>query len=167
MGSMTNGSGDGYFILFDSHGAIMKGFDHESAMSPWSSEEEKLWPGIFNDVPDEYQSFLAEPAFSIQETTFCIWRRYIDSSWQVGKIDYPGEDNPDGSEEMLSILDGQPSTYKEFAESYYERPVDLDAVERIYRHKSLTSDIVAQLNAEISLESLRADIEQIGYPNPI
>ena len=63
MASMRNGSGDGYFILFNSHGAIMKGFDHESAMSPWSAEEEKLWPGIFEDVPDEFQSFLSEPAF--------------------------------------------------------------------------------------------------------
>ena len=57
MASMRNGSGDEYFILFDSHGAIMKGFNHESAMSPWSTEEEKPWPGIFEDVPEEFQSF--------------------------------------------------------------------------------------------------------------
>lgn len=35
MASMRNGSGDEYFILFNSQGAIMKGFAHESAMSPW------------------------------------------------------------------------------------------------------------------------------------
>lgn len=46
MASMRNGSGDEYFILFDSHGAILKGFDRESAMSPWSAGEEKVWPGI-------------------------------------------------------------------------------------------------------------------------
>jgi hypothetical protein len=74
MASMRNGQGDEYFILFDSHGAIMKGFDHESAMSPWSADEEKTWPGIFDDVPEEFKSFLSEPAFSIPETTFCIWR---------------------------------------------------------------------------------------------
>src|SRR6267142_7208281 len=62
MASMRNGSGDEYFILFNSQGAIMKGFNHESAMSPWSTEEEKLWPGIFEDVPEEFQSFLSEPA---------------------------------------------------------------------------------------------------------
>ncbi len=69
---MRNGSGDEYFILFDPHGAIMKDFDHESAMSPWSADEERLRPGIFDDVPDEFQSFLSEPAFSIQETTFAF-----------------------------------------------------------------------------------------------
>lgn len=164
---MRNGSGDEYFILFDFHGAIMKGFDHESAMSPWSDEEEKLWPGIFDDVPDEFQSFLSEPAFSIQETTFCIWRRYIDPSWQVGTINYPDKDDPDGSEYMLSILDGRPSTYKEFAEAYYEKPLDLDAIEQIYRHEPLTNEIVARLNDEITSESLIADVEQIAYPEPI
>jgi hypothetical protein len=167
MASMRNGSGDEYFILFDSHGAIMKGFDHESAMSPWSAEEEKLWPGIFDDVHPEFQSFLSEPAFSIQETTFCIWRRYFDSSWQVGRIDYPDEDDPDGSEYMLSILDGRPSTYREFAEPYYEKSVNLDAIAHIYKHEPLTNEIVAQLNDEITLESLIAAIEQIAYPNSI
>jgi hypothetical protein len=167
MASMSNGSGDGYFILFDSHGAIMKGFDHESAMSPWSTEEEKTWSGIFDDVPIEFESFLSEPAFSIHETTFCIWRRYLDTSWQVGRIDYPDENDPDGSEWMLSILDGRASTYEEFAESYYEKSLNLDAIERIYKHEPLTNEIVAQLNDEITLESLTADIEQIAYPTPI
>jgi len=167
MASMRNGSGDEYFILFDSHGAIMKGFDHESSMSPWSTEEEKLWLGIFDDVPPEFQSFLSEPAFSIPETTFCIWRRYIDPSWQVGRINYPDEDDPDGSEYMLSILDGQPSTYKEFAESYYEKSLDLEAIEQIYRHEPLTNKIVARLNDGIALESLITDVEQIAYPKLI
>jgi len=167
MASMRNGQGDEYFILFDSHGAIMKGFDHESAMSPWSADEEKLWPGIFDDVPDEFQSFLSEPAFSIPETTFCIWRRYIDSSWQVGKIDYPDEDDPDGSEQMLFIFDGHPSTYKEFAETYYEMQLDLDAIEHVYRREPLTDEIVARLNPDTTLESLIADIEQIAYPEPV
>ena len=167
MASMSNGSGNEYFILFDSHGAIMKGFDHESAMSPWSTDEEKLWPGIFEDVPEEFQSFLSEPAFSIEETTFCIWRRYTDSSWQVGRIDYPDGDDPDGSDYMLSILDGRPSSYQVFAESYYEKPLDLDAIERIYTHEPLTNEIVARLNDDITLESLTADIEQIAYPKPV
>ena len=164
---MRNGSGDDYFILFDSHGAIMKGFDHESVMSPWTTEDEKLWPGVLDEVPDEFRNFLSEPAFSIQESTFCIWRRFIDSSWQVGRIDYPDEDDPDGSEYMLSILDGRPSTYKEFAESYYEKSLDLDAIEQIYRHVPLTNEIVARLNDDITLESLTPDIEEISYSKPI
>jgi len=48
----------------------------------------------------------------------------------------------------------------------------LDAImspEWEYRYYSFNSkcEIVAQLNDEITLESLTADIEQIAYPNPI
>ena len=64
-------------------------------------------------------------------------------------------------------MEYRPSTYKEFAESYYEKPLDLDAIERIYRIEPLTNEIVARLNDEITLESLTADIEQIACPKPI
>jgi hypothetical protein len=33
--SMRNGSGDEYFIWFSKHGAAIKGFAHESPISPW------------------------------------------------------------------------------------------------------------------------------------
>lgn len=132
MASMRNGSGDEYFILFNSQGAIMKGFAHESPMSPWTTESEQVWPVVLGEVPSEFQEFLTEPAFSMAETTLCIWRRKVDPSWQVGQIDYPVEDDPDGSEGLLFILDGAPTTYRDFAEQYYERPVDLSAVIHVY-----------------------------------
>ena len=105
MASMRNGSGDGYFILFNQYGAIIKGFAHESLMSPWGSESEQVWPGVLDEVPSEFQSFLQEPAFSITEATFCIWRRSDDEAWKIGEIDYPeGENDPDGSDQMLSAF---------------------------------------------------------------
>src|SRR6185503_734304 len=53
MASMTNGCGDDYFVLFNSHGAIMKGFAHESPMSPWSTDLQQVWPGVLDEVPEE------------------------------------------------------------------------------------------------------------------
>jgi hypothetical protein len=167
MASMRNGSGDEYFILFNSHGAIMKGFAHESSMSPWAADSEQLWPGVLDEVPGEFQEFLTEPAFSMAETTFCIWRRSVDSSWQVGQIEYPKEDDPDGSEDLLFILDGEPSTYREFAEQYYERSIDLSAVAYIYQQRPLTSEILEMLNTEVVLANLKSDLEEIGYPGAI
>jgi hypothetical protein len=164
MASMRNGSGDEYFILFNSYGAIMKGFAHESSMSPWANDLEEPWPGVLDEVPNEFREFVTEPAFSMAETTFCIWRRNLDQSWQVGQIEYPEEDDPDGSEDLLFILDGEPATYREFAEQYYERAIYLSAVTHIYEQKSLTSDILEMLNAEVVLENLKSDLEEIGYP---
>ena len=165
MASMRDGSGDEYFILFNSHGAILKGFAHESPMTPYAVESGKPWAGVLDSVPDEFKDFLSEPAFSIEDTTFCIWRKYTDSSWQVGSVAYPEGNDPDGSEDLLFILDKQPATYKEFAEEYYEREIDLSAVEHIYQHKALTSEIVTALNTDVSMGELKSDIEEIGYPD--
>ncbi|VEL96903.1 hypothetical protein ALT761_01896 [Alteromonas sp. 76-1] len=38
MGSMKNGCGDDFFVLFNQDGCFVKGFDHESAMSSWSTD---------------------------------------------------------------------------------------------------------------------------------
>jgi hypothetical protein len=167
MASMKNGSGDEYFILFNRHGAIIKGFDHESPMSRYANEAGTPWPGVLDQVPSEFQDFLSEPAFSIEDTTFCIWLTNSDARWQVGRIDCPEGDDPDGSEGLLSSLDGKASSYKEFAEAYYERPVDLSAIQHVYAHKPLTAEIVAALNADVSLDELKADIEEIGYPKDV
>lgn len=165
MASMRNGKGDEYFILFNSHGVIIKGFAHESTMSPFNSELPRLWQGVLDSVPSDFQDFLSEPAFSIDEATFCIWRKYSDSYWQVGEIDYPEGEDPDGSEELLSILDGNPEIYQEFAEEYYEEEIPLSAVRHIYEHNPLTKNIVSDLNPDVSIRQLKEDIEEIGYPN--
>ena len=164
MASMMNGSGDGYFILFDEHGAAIKGFDHECAMSPWVSETPKLWPRLYDDVPADFSSFLEEPAFSMEEATFCIWRRYGDSSWRCGVTEFPAGEDPDGSRWMLEIFDGDPKTYQNFAATYYEVDLSLDPIIRVYGLQPLTSDLVRSLNPDLTLASLTGDATEIGYP---
>lgn len=70
----------------------------------------------------------------------------------------------DGAESLLFVLDGNPSTYQEFAEDYYECSIDLEAVTSIYQHQPLTAEMIKALNPEVSLESLASDLEQIAYP---
>ena len=165
MASMRNGSGDEYFILFNSEGAIIKGFEHESSMSPWATDPTQVWPGVLDEVAAECAAFLTEPAFSMKDTTFCLWRRNQDPSWHVGDIKYPDEADPDGSEYLLFILDGDPKTYQQFAEEYYERAVDLGTVVSIYAQLPLTSQMIQRLNAEVILEDLKADLDEIDYPH--
>lgn len=167
MASMRDGSGDAYFILFNSTGAIMKGFAHESEMSPWNLKLERVWPGVLENVPLEFEEFLREPAFDMGNTTFCIWRKYADTSWQTGKIAFPHVDNPDGAEEMLPILHGDPVDYREFAFHYYEKEIALPQITHIYQYRPLTEELVAALNSETSLTLLKSDIEEIGYPQEL
>jgi hypothetical protein len=165
MASMRNGSGDEYFILFDSHGAAIKGFDHESDMSPWREDPPVLWPGIYDSVPAEFASFLNEPAFSIGDVTFCIWRRHSDERWQCGVTAFSAGEDPDGSRSMLRILDGDPTTYEEFARDYYEVDIPLSVIQQIYDHKPLTENIVRALNGELTLVDVEGDAVEIGYPH--
>ena len=164
MASMRNGQGDGWYCGFGLPGAFLKGFDHESLMSPWTMEIPKVWPGVLETVPEVFKSFASEPAFSMKDTTFCIWRSIQDPRWSVGKISFPVGDDPDGSEWMLSIFDGNPSSYMEFAADYYERPVSLRAIQRIYGHSPLTSELVRELNSTVEFASLLPDAAEIGYP---
>jgi hypothetical protein len=164
MGSMRDGSGDDFFALFNVAGCLLKGFAHESAMTPYAHDPPRVLPGILDGVPPEFRECLSEPAFSMEDTTFCIWRRYGDASWQRGDVQFLAGPDPDGSGVLLSPLDGKPQTYQKWAEGYYERPVDLGTVRQIYKHKRLTDEMVARLNPDLSLQGLANDIEEIGYP---
>ncbi|HXA00079.1 MAG TPA: hypothetical protein VN025_20135 [Candidatus Dormibacteraeota bacterium] len=166
MVSMTDSCGDNFFILFNWHGAILKGFDHESFMSPWAREDQPLWPGLFEGVPPEFHEFLKEPAFDIQNTTFCMWRKHTDNAWQVGPIEYPeGDEGGDGSEQLLSIFIGGPESYKQFALEYYEKDPSLELLRCVYRHEMLTEELIRGLNPEISFADLKHDLDEIGYPS--
>lgn len=164
MGSMRNGQGDDFFALFSAAGCFLKGFAHEAPMSPYRRRPKQVWPGVLDAVPEEFVACLAEPAFSIEDTTFCIWRRYGDRAWQVGPVEFPAGADPDGSERLLSPLDGDPETYQTWAEYYYGRPVEPAAVQHVYAHKRLTEAVVRQLNPKTSLERVTADRKEIGYP---
>jgi len=165
MASMRNGQGDHYFALFNAAGCWLKGFSHEASMSPFVSDPPGIAVGVVDSVPLEFKTYLTEPAFTIDETTFCIWRRHSDREWQRGPVKFPaGEDDPDGSADLLQYLDGRPQTYCEWAADYYERDVPLVAVQSIYAHQPLDGRLVEGLNADVSLSELNADVDEIGYP---
>jgi hypothetical protein len=166
MGSMRNGSGDDMFALFNEAGCWLKGFMHESIMTPYRNNPVQIWPGIFDLVPTEFADCLKEPAFKIEDSTFCIWRRLNDLSWSKGIVMFPdGDSDPDGSRELLTPLDGHPETYHEWAEKYYEREISLTGVRRIYSHRPLTAELVTELNPDLVFSDLQTDIEEIGYPS--
>lgn len=163
MGSMRNGCGDEFYALFNSSGCFLKGFAHEYPMSPYRTNPPELWPGMLEGVPAEFTSGLNEPAFSMENTTFCIWRQCGDESWTHGPIEFPDGEDPDGLAFLLEMLDGDPENYRVFAEEYYEAGIPVDSIRHVYEHRLLTDEIVASLNPDVVLIELTEDLGEIGY----
>jgi hypothetical protein len=42
--------------------------------------------------------------------------------------------------------------------------VSPSSVERVYRHRPLTAEVIARLNPEVRLEELATDASEIGHP---
>ncbi len=161
MGSMRNGSGDDWFILFGDFGAAIKGLAHETSFAAdkaFSSEVQR-------QVPQTFASFLAEPAFGMDWLSYCYWRAVDDSGWQ--KVVHPDTAlslSEDGSSEYLALLIEPAASYKNFAKWYYEIDISVAAIESIYNHSPLSEKLVSSLNPEVSLEQAQEAAAEIGYP---
>ncbi|MDH6516501.1 MULTISPECIES: hypothetical protein [unclassified Streptomyces] len=170
MASMRNGSGDDYSIVFSGAGAYVRGFDHESPMSPYA--EDRPWPGVLDEVPGVFQAYVKEPAFSddgLPRVTACMWREAGDGGWRTGAIDFPEgrTDDPDGADFLFELLvERSAEAFQEWAQDCYEVPVDLEAVRHVFSSRPLTAEVVRALNSEITLADLAQDIAEIGYPRP-
>ncbi|MBW8184896.1 hypothetical protein [Shewanella nanhaiensis] len=165
MGSMRNGCGDDFSVLFNQAGCFVKGFDHESAMSSWNTGKQQPWPNLLKGLPPEFLAASKEPAFSMENISFCIWKLHSVNSWRIGDFEFAVGEDPDGSEYLLEIFDGDPDTYRVFAQEYYEVDLDIAVIEKVYRHLPLTDRLVKSINSEVSLKELEKDILEIGYPS--
>lgn len=169
LASMRNGAGDEYSIVFSAAGAYVRGFDHESPMSPYA--EDGPWPGVLDEVPEVFRPYAEEPAFSDDDgmplVTACTWREAADGHWKAGMIDFPdaATGDPDGAGYLFQLLvDRSPEAFQRWAEDYYEVPVDLAGVRHVFSSQPLTEEVVRTLNSEVALADLLKDIAEIGYP---
>jgi hypothetical protein len=161
MASMRNGAGDEWFLLFGPNGAALKGYAHEYPLA----QDASFAASIQKAVPSDFASFLNEAAFSMNNATFCLWRRVGDTRWNaVSQGKGTSSPDDDGSADLIGILDGNPETYRSFAIDYYEREIPLAAVETIYRHQALDEKLVSVLNPETEFSAATDEAAAIGYP---
>jgi hypothetical protein len=162
MASMRDGCGNEWFMLFSPVGVAIKGFAHESALAHNSLFSTELK----RSVPSDFSDFLNEPAFSMDRTTFCYWRRSTDDVWS--KAYHPSPELlscDDGSDELLALLLGQPDDYQRWALDYYQlNELHIDSVHAVFERVPLTQHLAYGLKAESSFSDLLDEAKAIGYP---
>lgn len=146
MASMRSGSGDEYFVLFTENGAIGK-----VALNGHLIDQ----PGaVLCKVPALLGEFAREPAFSLDRISYCFWRVADGSKWFAQPADrtvFP----------LLKFLADSPEHYWMWAETYYAKPIDIDAVRNLFSGMPLNKELVISLNPDAALGHLQEECTEI------
>lgn len=163
MASMRDGCGDWFAIRFPSAGgAVVRGFAHESAMSPWRNNTETLWPQLFDGLPPRYSWAREADGFVAEEVTFCLW---FDNRWTRGPVVFPSDvHDPDGSQRLLALLRDDPQTWLDLAQDVYERTFDRQAVAAVYASTPLDAALAARFDPDMPFYNAESLAKELEYP---
>jgi hypothetical protein len=119
MAKYDNGGGDHVIAFFTMDGkTVIKGFDHESEVSPHAREEYAIWPGIYDGMPPELLKLVQDETAEYEHVTFCCWS--VDGkTWKTGTALIPA-DIDDGSDWFLSMVQMNAEEFIEWAKDYYD-----------------------------------------------
>ena len=162
---MEAATGDGWLIWFSPQGVVIRGFDHESRVSPWGREPVEPWPGLFDGLPDKLQHGPRLEVEEVESVTFCLWWDLQAPGWRDGLVIRPGAQyqDLDGSEWLLAEL-VSPAAYQDHAEEVYERLVPLEVVERIYAHEPLTERLIRAVDPDADATVVLTTARAVGFP---
>ncbi|KNY27587.1 hypothetical protein [Pseudobacteroides cellulosolvens] len=167
MVKIDNGAGEHVYFLFAKNGTIIKGFDHESIMSPHANDECEIAKGIYDFVPDELLSLLDE-SIERDDVTFCIWKNPTDEFWKKGDVVFPKDyiEGDDGEDFLLGFIFCDARSWTDWAKDYYEedgKQIQVDLVKEVYENKKITKELVGTLNPGREFESVLEELIEIGY----
>lgn len=161
LARIDNGAGDHLFVVLGPEGVVLKGFDHESPVSPWGNAAHALWPGIYEGLPEPLHEWLRDPALEHDDVTFCLWRETGDPTWRRGPVTFPRGER-DGSAWLLQLLFQTPEAYLEWATDYYEEELDAPAVRDLFAGEPLTEELIERINPKIGRRHLRRLLRELS-----
>ncbi len=147
MGSLRDGSGNHFFIIFKDKKCFIKVIDKKI------DNKVKIFKKI-NNFPDEIKNelfaFLNEPAFYIEELSFLYWN--IDGNWNNAG---------NGENEWLDIFTDPVSKYQKFALEYFEVEISSEKILKVF-NENISMELLTQLNPGVDTDLLNEDIMEIG-----
>lgn len=169
MGWVDNGAGDSLHVVFGPAGVLIKGFDHESPISPYAQNDEP-WPGIYDEVPTELAVYLEDDELEKEDVTFCCWQQQIADSrtWHSGVLanveELPEDDRDGGASFLLGYLPSKVEDYLSWAQHYFDlpEPINYDAAAAIYEDAEVTAELIHILQPRRNSAQALAELKQQG-----
>jgi len=159
-----DGCGDELYMHFTRHGCFIKGFAHESEMTPYKRADHSIWPGVLDAVPPEFNSSLREPAFDPSATTFAIWRLTSADAWSTGDVNFPAGEYKDGSADLLQPITFSSAEFTDWLADNYETDVDSGIIQSVFDGQPLTETQMSTLNPSSPMHAVRDAVRATGYP---
>lgn len=159
VAKVDNGAGDDLFCIFSPAGTVLKGFDHESPLSPHAQEHYRAWPGIYDSLPTPLSALLDDPAFEREDVTFCLWQT-ASKTWETGPVEWP-PNGDDGSGFLLGTLFPTAENYVDWAQDYYNTAIALHPVQQVYERLTLDEETARRINPQANYPALRQEIQAI------
>ena len=95
------------------------------------------------------------------KSTFCVWTE-DGTTWNCYPIN-----GKDASEDLLSMIDGNPQTYVEYGK-WHSADLPLEVVGQLCEGVPLTKEMILALNPKRSgWDEIKAGLDRIGYPNDL
>jgi hypothetical protein len=164
MAKVDNGAGDHAYFLFSKCGSIIKGFDHESVLSPYADDTGEIAQGIYDSVPPELMKLLEDESIERDDVTFCIWRSPTDSLWRKGQVIIP-ENGDDGEGFLLGYIFENADLWLDWAKSYYgEQAAHIEVVwiQKVYERK-ITEEVIHMIDPGRDIKGVMKELKEIGY----
>lgn len=162
LGIIDNGSGDTLFAVFHPKGCVLKGFDHESSVSPYAQPSFEIWEGMYDGLPDYLARILDDKALINNEVTFCYWKTDNDATWQQGPVHFPNQEE-DGSDYLMPKIYATAEDFIAWAGNYFGQDYPLPLVQHIFDGKPITDALLLGLNPNLDLASAKTELQELGF----
>ncbi|MGL4695430.1 hypothetical protein [Enterococcus larvae] len=165
FGKIDNGSGDELVAVFGPEDCIVKGFDHESALSPYAQEEYKIYAGIYDQTPKNLLERLTDPAIEYEHVTFCFWQEAREE-WKKGATVIP-EGADDGEEFLTGYFHTTVMEHSAWIEDYYEIEINQKLqtlIQHVFAQKVIDRGFLFEHGFNERAEKIMEELKEVAYP---
>jgi hypothetical protein len=162
LGAFKDAEGDCFFAWFCARGAVIRGFAHESPMSPYRERPPRQWPALWDGLPAALAYAKTEPAFGGDDVTFACWAT-DQETWRAGNVKPPAGKDPDGFQALLFGCFS--SNFHRWAEDYYDQEFPRKALADFRRPDNvLVHATLVALNRDFDLRAVRQEAAALDWP---